>query len=77
MIVVGVYRKALRWWREQRSFVALATIGVLLVTFGAWLTGSEYSTAALVWFYIGAMDKLSVEQRIERVLSRAHSADHT
>ena len=76
-IVIGVYRKALRWWRERRSFVALATIGVLLVTFGAWLTGSEYSTAALVWFYIGAMDKLSVEQRIERVMKRAHSADHT
>jgi hypothetical protein len=76
VIVLGVYRKALRWWQEQRSVVALATIGVLLVTFGAWLTGSEYSTAALVWFYIGAMDKLSVEQRIERVKKRAHSADH-
>jgi hypothetical protein len=75
-IVVAVFRKALGWWRAERSFVALATIGVLLVSFGAWLVGGEYSTAALVWIYIGAMDKLSVEQRIERIRSRARSADH-
>jgi hypothetical protein len=68
---------ALRWWKAQRHVVALTTLGIVVVTFGGWLIGGEYSMAALVWFYIGAMDKLAfVERQKKRSARRARRLDY-
>jgi hypothetical protein len=75
-IVVAVLVKAVRWWKAERHRLALATVGIVVATFGGWLIGGEYSMAALVWFYIGAMDKLAREERIKRrTRSRATAAE--
>jgi hypothetical protein len=60
-IVITVVWSAVRWWNAERSDLALATVGIVTVTLGGWLIGGEYSMAAIVWFCIGAMDRLSAE----------------
>jgi hypothetical protein len=62
-IIAVIFLKALQWWRKERNVIAFATLGILTITFGAWLIGGEYSVAALVWFYVGALDRLSREAR--------------
>lgn len=69
-VIVAVLSKALRWWRAERHTIALVTVAIVGVTFGAWLIGGDYSIAALVWFYIGAMDKLYV-RKTNRQLGRS------
>jgi hypothetical protein len=75
-IIALVLIGALRWWRIDRGPLALATLGIVAVTFGAWLIGGEYSIAAFIWFYVGAMDKLAAEARRDRGRRRADRADH-
>jgi len=62
-IVVTVLWSAVRWWKLERSRMALATVGILIGTAGGWLIGGEYSTVAFVWFCVGAMDRLSPAAR--------------
>ena len=79
LAVIGtVLRTALAWWRAQRDATSLATVGIVFATFGGWLIGAEYSMAALVWFYIGAMDKLSMAatQRRKRSSRRERRVSH-
>jgi len=72
-IISTVLLKALRWWRRERHVAALVTVGILFVTFGGWLIGGEYSMAALVWFYIGAMDRLVADGHLQRKRSSRHA----
>jgi hypothetical protein len=66
VIVLGVLWKALRWWRVERAPYALVMVGILVATLGGWLIGGEYSVAALLWFQIGLMDRLSRESELAR-----------
>jgi hypothetical protein len=77
-IIVTVLKTALAWWRAERATIALATLGLVVVTFGGWLIGGEYSMAALVWLYIGAMDRLAADapRRRTRSVSRAPRFGH-
>jgi hypothetical protein len=65
-IVATVLFKAVRWWRIERTPYALAITGSLLGTLSGWLIGGEYSIAALVWFQIGLMDRLSAHAGVAR-----------
>lgn len=65
-IVATVLLRAVRWWRSERNAYALAITGGLLGTLSGWLIGGEYSVAALVWFQIGLMDRLSSDVRVGR-----------
>jgi hypothetical protein len=78
-IIVNVLNKALRWWRIERRPFALVMVGVLVATAGGWLIGGEYSMAALIWFLIGVMDRLSRDGDVARRGSRARApgAHHT
>lgn len=69
VIVAAAVAAALRWWKRERSDVALATVGVLTGTVGGWLIGGEYSMVAIVWFCIGVMDRLSERGRPTRKVS--------
>jgi hypothetical protein len=65
-IVATVLVRAVRWWRSERTPYALAITGGLLGTLSGWLIGGEYSVAAIVWFQIGLMDRLSADVRATR-----------
>ena len=71
IIGLTVLGRALRWWRIERQPYALLMVGILIATAGGWLIGGEYSVAALLWFQIGLMDRLSREGDLARRRSRA------
>lgn len=65
-IVASVLFKTVRWWRVERTPYALAIAGSLCGTLSGWLIGGEYAAAALVWFQIGLMDRLSADSAAAR-----------
>jgi hypothetical protein len=77
-IVTAVLAKTVRWWRIERTAHALAIVGSVFGTLSGWLIGGEYSVAALIWFQIGLMDRLSAGVDTRR-RSRAHAPgiDHS
>jgi hypothetical protein len=48
---------AFRYWHCARSLPALATLGVLVLSFGQWLNGGQYAACALIWLFIGSLDR--------------------
>ena len=63
LVVALALLAAFRYWWRTRSLVALALLGILVVTFGAWLNGGQYAVAALAWFCIGALDRFQMQRR--------------
>lgn len=62
LALVGlVLLTATRFWWTQRSLVALAIVGLLVVNIGQWLNGGHYAVAALIWFTIGALDRFQTQ----------------
>ncbi len=59
LVIIGnVLSSAIRHWRRARSVTVFVVLALLLVMFGRWLSGGQYSTAALCWFCIGGMDRI-------------------
>lgn len=56
VVFVGL-RLAFRRARQEKSFLALAALGVLLVTSLQWLTGGNYATALFPWLILGWLDR--------------------
>jgi hypothetical protein len=76
-IVLVALHRAFMWWRAARQAAALVCVGALVATLGSWLIGGEYSMAALIWFYIGALDRLSVRPKTQNGRQpRALGSDH-
>jgi hypothetical protein len=48
---------AFRYWHRARSLPALAILGVLFFSIGNWLNGGRYAACALIWFFIGSLDR--------------------
>ena len=57
---------AVRYWHQARSGIALAIVGILFLMFGQWLNGGQYCTAFLIWFCIGALDRMYGAQTREK-----------
>ncbi len=78
IIVVLVLARAVNWWRRSRRAYSLAIVGSLVGTVGGWLIGGEYSAAALLWFQIGLMDRLSRTDPVVPERTRVHAprTDH-
>jgi hypothetical protein len=72
-LVAAVLVKAVKWWRLERPPYALAIVGSLVGALGGWLIGGEYSVAALLWFQVGLMDRLSRDDELVRQRSRARA----
>lgn len=69
--IVGlVLVTAVHYWHQARSGVALAIVGILFLNFGQWLNGGQYSIAFLIWFCIGALDRMQRTQTLERTDSQ-------
>ena len=60
-ILFLVLKCAFEFWRRSRSQVALGLLAILLVSMGQWTSIGEYSGFTLVWFCLGALDRLSLE----------------
>jgi len=74
LFIIGVVLNAsIRCWIAERSLLSLSIIGVLLIGFGQWLNGGQYSFAFLIWIVIGALDQMtqrrwaSNERRLENI----------
>jgi hypothetical protein len=63
IIIITILLTAARYWLQARSLAGLLILGALVVTFRGWLIGGEYSVAALIWFLIGALDRLTTDAR--------------
>lgn len=62
---------AVRYWHQARTGVALALVGILFLNFGQWLNGGQYSIAFLIWFCIGALDRMYRTQTVEKTDPKA------
>lgn len=51
------FGKAFRRARAQRDLLALAALGILLITNLQWLNGGNYSVAPLPWLVLGWLDR--------------------
>lgn len=49
------------YWHHARTTLALIVVGVVLVMLGQWLKGGLYAINPLIWFVIGATDRLRVD----------------
>jgi hypothetical protein len=67
----SVYRLAVR----RRDLVALAALGLVVVTFPQWLNGGLYSVAFLPWLALGWADRQVSGEGGQIVLSGAESDD--
>jgi hypothetical protein len=61
-LVCSVIMMAVRYWIQVRSPIALLLLATLSVTLGEWLNGGQYAVSALVWFCVGALDRLNREK---------------
>ncbi|MBV9851476.1 MAG: hypothetical protein JO250_17555 [Armatimonadetes bacterium] len=61
-IIGVVLMTAFRYWHRARNLAALAILGLLLLELGQWLTGGHYAASMLIWFCIGALDRLQPER---------------
>ena len=58
VLIVVVLYTTFTLWQEQRSFVALVTLGILISQFTYWLEGGHYALVAICWFLIGSLDRI-------------------
>lgn len=56
VVVIGM-RVAFRRARQRRDLLALAALGVILVTLFQWLNGANYAVAPLPWLLLGWLDR--------------------
>jgi hypothetical protein len=64
--VIGLSR-AYRLARRTRDGCAVATLGVLVLTFGQWLNGGQYAVAWLPWLLLGWVDAQAAGRDAERI----------
>lgn len=58
-LIIGlIILTALRYWIRTRSLLAMGLVGLLAVMFLLWLKGGQYAVSTLLWFSIGALDRL-------------------
>lgn len=58
VMIVLILLTAVRFWLRTRSLLAMCLFGVLAVMFLLWLKGGQYAVSTLLWFSIGALDRL-------------------
>lgn len=60
VLMLVVFYSVFITWRDRRSFVALATFGILISQLGYWLGAGHYALAPICWFLIGSVDRATV-----------------
>jgi hypothetical protein len=58
IIVFLTIRQSIQYWSRSRHLVGLCIAGILGLTFLNWLEGGRYAVTTIVWFSIGALDRL-------------------
>jgi hypothetical protein len=67
LLYYRVFTTAIAFWRQSRAPIGLCAIAVLLAVAGNWLNTGEYSSVSIVWFCIGAVDRLSSDWKQKQV----------
>lgn len=66
LAIVGIISvRAVRFWQQTRTGIALVIVGILFLNFGQWLNGGQYSIAFLIWFCIGTLDRMYKTQIVQ------------
>jgi hypothetical protein len=60
VIIVIALRGSVATWQIRRSVTVLMGLGVVVSQAGHWLTGGQYSLAALSWLVIGSLERIRV-----------------
>jgi hypothetical protein len=55
---------ATKYWTRSRSTVALIIIGLLILMAMGWLRAGAYVMTPMVWFCVGAMDRMQAEASV-------------
>jgi hypothetical protein len=58
VMIILIILTAVRYWIRTRSLLAMCLVGILAVMFLLWLKGGQYAVSTLLWFSIGALDRL-------------------
>lgn len=74
-IIAVVLITAVRFWLLTRSFLALALLGVLVVSGGTWMLGGMYSVVAFLWLCIGMLDRCYTERRMGMLVESGGRTD--
>lgn len=75
IIMYLIIRTAFQYWANTRSLLALCLGGVLAINIFLWLKGGQYAMSSLIWFLIGALDRLHNESSSSE-LSSASTSDY-
>jgi hypothetical protein len=65
LIIITVASTAVRFWMDERSMIALALLALLAVSGLGWLKPGQYAVTPLIWFMIGALDRITTDRRRE------------
>lgn len=72
IVIFWVFLTAVRYWRRTRSRLALALLGLPVLTILGWLSGM-YVITTLIWLCIGALDQFERDERDKRDPSRSNA----
>ena len=64
IIIFNVFRTTFRAWQRTRRPTMLAVMALLVVIFGHWMYGGQYSTAALCFFCIGSIERFARNMQV-------------
>lgn len=57
---------AFRIWRMNRDAISLSILAMLIMLLGNWLNSGMYTTTMLVWFSLGALDRMHLYERLKQ-----------
>jgi hypothetical protein len=57
-LVIVLVVTAFRLWQRNRDPLSMALLGFMGISFFGWLEGGQYAVTPLLWFCLGAMDRL-------------------
>jgi hypothetical protein len=63
VIIFLTIRQSISYWASSRKLVGLCIAGILGLTFLNWLEGGRYALTPIVWFIIGALDRLNADDQ--------------
>jgi hypothetical protein len=62
ILVGSLIVAAFRFWQQERSLVSMVLLGFMGITFFGWLRGGMYGVTPLLWFCLGAVDRLQASR---------------
>ena len=55
--IVVTFRAAFMYWAQTRTAAPLVVLGILVSSYGNWLTAGNYAQSVFVWVLVGCLDR--------------------